>query len=196
MGFFEYFSRLMRKNFPGKKEFVGGLDHIPRSRGGVRTVFGNPVGENGRLDLAWKRKNIREYQGSNALPGVAYGRYVKLHKLAEPYVREALQRAKDASDYKIHRFGDFVFRHQRNDRNRPISYHSWGIAFDINSEHNKAKDFETVDEIPKPWSDEWNEIWPNGVTREFVEAIESVGFKWGGRWGPWVDPMHFQLVGV
>ena len=194
MGFFEYFSRLIHKNFTGKKEFVGGLDHIPRSRGGVRTAFGNPVNSHGGLDMGWFRRNIKEYRGE--LPGVMPGRYVKMHRLAAPYAKEALQRASDASDYKIFRFGDFVFRHQRHDKNRPLSYHSWGIAFDVNSEHNKSKGFGTKDKVPEPWSDEWNRIWPNGVTKEFVEAIESVGFKWGGRWGPWVDPMHFQLVGV
>ena len=184
----------MGKNFPGKKEFVGGLDHIPRSRGGVRAAFGNPVDKDGGLDLAWKKKNIREYQGANALPGVIPGRYVKLHRLAEPYVREALRRAFDTSRYRIFRFGDFVFRHQRRDKSRPLSYHSWGIAFDINSEDNKPIQFNDPTDKPEPWSDEWNKIWPKGVTREFVEAIESVGFTWGGRWKNFVDPMHFQLV--
>ena len=118
-----------------------------------------------------------------------------MHKLVEPYVREGLRRAALVSDYKIHTFGDFFYRHIRHGgAGTPLSTHSWGAAFDVNDEDNKPRSF-PEGKCPEPWSDEWWAIWPNGVPRAFVEAIESVGLIWGGRWRPWTDNMHFQAMG-
>lgn len=174
--------------------FDGPLVRLPKNRSEVYKIFGDPS-DGRKVSKAWYRENIRTYRKDHALPGVNPRRYVKLHKLAEPYVREALRRAQQASDYKIHAFGDFVYRHQRHDPRRPLSYHSFGIAFDINPKDNKAQRFKSKLAVPPPWSPDWMKIWPNGMDRAFVEAIESVGFRWGGRWKPWTDKMHFELIG-
>ena len=172
--------------------FYGPLDYLPRNRADLYKLLGNP--SNGsKVNKAWYKENIREFRKEHALPGVPPHRYIKMHKLVEPYAREALRRAALVSDYTIHTFGDFVYRHIRHGgAGTPLSYHSWGAAFDVNPQDNKAKSF-PEGEAPDPWSDEWLEIWPRGVDRAFVEAIESVGWSWGGRWSKFKDGMHFQL---
>lgn len=169
--------------------FVGTLETIPRNRAEVYKTFGNPG--TGKADKKWVKSNIITVRD---LPGVPHKWYVQLHRLAEPYVREALRRAKEASNYEIERFAGFVFRHQRHDSSRPLSYHSWGIAVDVNPNQNQAKTYSKLVLSPKPWTPGWREIWPNGVDEAFVTAFESVGFSWGGRWQSFRDPMHFELV--
>lgn len=59
---------------------------------------------------------------------------------------------------------------------RPLSYHSWGIAVDMDPSRNRMG---TRGDIPG-----W-----------LVDIWESWGFKWGGNWqGKQADPMHFELV--
>ena len=105
--------------------FDGPLPYLPRDRKDVYALFGDP--SNGsKADRKWVKENIRTFRKAMALPGVDPHRYVKLHRLAEPYVREALRRAASVSDYQITRFGAYNYRLMRS-KNR-LSYHSWGIA--------------------------------------------------------------------
>jgi hypothetical protein len=177
-----------RQNWP---VFEGPIGFLPNNRRQVYEVFGNP--SNGsKVDKKWKKENIRTFRKKMALPGVDPYRYVKLHKLAEPYVREALRRAAEVSEYKIITFGAFNFRLMRH-ANR-LSYHSFGIAFDINPAQNPAIRYRTVAEAPEPFSDEWHLLRPYAMDQPFVEAIKSAGFGWGGDWSTFKDDMHFELV--
>lgn len=168
--------------------FHGPLNHLPRTRSDVYRIFGNPG--QAKVDKKWVKENIHDFRN---LPGVPSRLYVQLHKLAEPYVREALRRAAEVSDYKIERCGGFVFRHQQHNESMPLSYHSWGIAFDINPQDNKGIHYRRG-EAPKPFSEEWKQIWPKGMDKAFVDAIKSVGFGSGADWHSFLDPMHFELV--
>jgi hypothetical protein len=150
-------------------------------------------------DKRWVRENIITVRD---LPGVPRKWYVKVHRLAEPYVREALRRAMVvAPEYKLERFGCWVFRHIRHDPARPLSMHSWGIALDQNPATNFARTFKRGT-APAAWSDEYNAIWPDGVPRAWVEVVQSVGFAWGSDWDEdsvstdhtYLDSMHFELV--
>lgn len=173
------------------KPFDGPLEHLPRNRKDVYAIFGDP--SNGsKANKKWENENIRTFRKDMALPGVDPHRYVKLHRLAEPYVREAMRRATSVSDYEITRFGGYVYRLMRG-KSR-LSYHSFGIAFDINPPENKAIRFESAADKPVPFSDEWHELYPDGMDQAFVDAIKSVGFGWGGDWRTFSDPMHFELV--
>ena len=179
------------------KAFDGPLDRLPRNRREVYDIYKNPGA--GKVNRDWKKKHLVTVRD---LPGVPWKWFVKLHRLVEPYAREGLRRAAIADpDYKITRFGAFVFRHIRHDSTKPLSRHAFGCAFDINAKQNRGKSFKRG-EAPKAWSPEWMQIWPDGITRPFVEALQSVGFAWGSDWDEdgvtddhvYLDPMHFELV--
>lgn len=164
-------------------------DDLPHDRAGVYRVFGNPG--RGTVSLAWSHANMLT---ARDLPGTWNGGGNKLfcHRLAEPFIREALNTCQDDGQLGyIARLGCYNFRHQRHDPKRPLSYHAWGIALDINSGDNAPK---TVPRNLRCFSPEWLALWPRGVPYNLVSAFEHVGWKWGGRWRPWCDPMHFELT--
>jgi hypothetical protein len=167
--------------------FDGPLKQIPRNRREVYQVYGNPG--TSKVDKSWERANIVK---AKTLPGTWEGNGHYIHRLVEPYLREALRRCELAGCLGyINRIGCHVFRHQRHDPKRPLSYHSWGIAVDINAADNSGK---TLRDYPEPWSPAWTTLWTKGVPSELVHAFESVGWTWGGRWHGYVDPMHMELV--
>jgi hypothetical protein len=180
------------------EDFSGPLGQLPRSRAELIQKLGHP-GSVKEPDENWIAENILDLRD---LPGV--DRWVKIHRLVEPYLREGLRRASIASSYKIQRCGGFVHRHLRHQWWRALSLHCWA-AVDINPADNKARSFRRG-RAPVPWSPEWMRIWPKGVDREFVEAMESAGWTWGGAWGARcgdiadrakkarrLDPMHFEI---
>lgn len=172
---------------------------IPRTRAEVRATFGEP-GSGTKPIAAWERANIvtcRDVNGTPGLPsmpGVPAKFYFQCHRLVEPIMREAFARAKAAAPgYQIQRAASYVFRHERWDPKRPLSLHAWGIAIDIDAETNGAHDYGDA-AAPAPWSEAWMKRWPHGLPRAFVEAMEGVGFVWGGRWRSYSDGMHFQYA--
>jgi hypothetical protein len=170
--------------------FDGPLEQLPRTRAEVYRVFGNPGV--GKVEPSWERASM---VAARNLPGRWNKGAGKLyvHRLAEPYVREALRRCQVLGVVdELLQVGCWNFRHQRHDAARPLSYHSWGIAVDINSAANAGW---YVKSPPEPWSPEWLEHYPAGLSYKVVRAFESCGWKWGGRWKSFVDPMHFELTG-
>jgi len=188
---------LYREPLPGKWEpWPGPLWKLPSNDTEWYEVFGNPGA--GSLDRQWFNENIVELHQihGNALPFIPQHLYIKSHRYVEPYVREALRRTEVAvPSFVIERFGSYNYRHKGNNPRRDLSRHAFGAAFDINPTQNSARRFSNPDEKPVPWSDEWHQIWPDerSVSRGLVEAFESTGFTWGGRWSNPCDPMHFQL---
>ena len=183
--------------FEGPLGHAPGSGDIPRNRTEVYARFGNPGV--GKVDPKWERANMVVARG---LPGGWNKGAGKLyvHRLAEPYLREALRRcllltfvdAETRAPFEeIDTIGCFCFRHQRHDPSRPLSYHSWGIAVDINSPDN-AGWYEK--DPPAPYSNEWRLHYPRGISAGVSRAFESCGWKWGGRWKGFVDPMHFELT--
>ena len=93
-----------------------------------------------------------------------------------------------------------MFRHQRHDPSRPLSIHSWGAAIDINPKDGRGRYFKRGI-TPPLWGNSWYDHWPNSLHQDFVEAFQSVGFRWGGDWDgdgqtddhTFIDPMHFEL---
>ena len=163
----------------------------PRNRSEVWEVFGTP----GTLDplqanQAWAEANIVECHEShgNRLPGVPAGLYVHVNRRIESLLRGALGSVTDP----VERLGGYVYRLTGSGSGN-LSYHSWGIAVDLNPADNSARRFDG--RRPSPWSDEWLAIWPRGVSRRTVDAFEAHGFIWGGWWTSFCDPMHFQYVG-
>ncbi len=75
--------------------------------------------------------------------------------------------------------GSYVFRQKRG--GSTLSMHSYGCAIDLdparNGFHNQNGNFS------------------RGDAHKVVEAFESEGWEWGGRWsGRSCDPMHFQAA--
>jgi hypothetical protein len=168
------------------------LEQLPRNRAEVYKVFGDPGV--GKVDKTWERASMVL---ARDLPGSWNKNSKKLyvHRLAEPYLRESLRLCEQMGTSVLHsidQIGCFNFRHQRHDPRRPLSYHAWGIAIDIDPADNAAQTWSTVP--PEPWSPGWKKLWPGGISRDVVVAFESVGWKWGGRWRGFVDPMHFELT--
>ena len=174
----------------------------PKSRREVYDMFGNP-GESSE-DNEWTRQNIMYCHKSRGtrLPGVPDHRWVPIHKLIYPYLREALERAHRACpDYKIERIWGHQWRTIRNRAGGRLSMHAWGIAVDVNSHLNYGRNF-SRGQAPEAWSASYWGIWPEGLPEGFVRAFQSCGFAWGSDWDEdgtskdhtYLDPMHFEWV--
>lgn len=169
--------------------FDGPLRRLPATRAEVYRVFGNPGTV--AVDRAWEQANMVSVRG---LPGRWNRSAGKLytHRLAEPYLREALRRCTLLGCLdELVTIGCWNFRHQRHQPERPLSYHSWGIALDINARTNPGLYMRVA---PPPWSDEWRAIYPDSLSAGVVLAFESTGWSWGGRWSGYCDPMHMELT--
>lgn len=179
--------------------FDGPLEKRPATLAEVIEAFGDPIGEDGHADPTWKRVMLMDRGPDDPLPGCPTegpGRYVTINRIAEPYADEGLRRAQLAApSFRIKRIGCYNHRRRRHDPYADWSWHAWAIALDINADDNGAMSF-GPGECPEPWSPEWLAIWPDGLPRAFVEAMESVGWRWGGRWKRFCDPMHFEFVGA
>lgn len=178
--------------------FDGPLERRPRTRAEVIDVFGDPTRGGLYLKVAdpkWAARNIVELHGDDAFLPCLAPSYFPIHRLIEPYAREAFRRAELAAPGYIQRRGTwgYNFRHIRHDVTMPLSYHAFGIAIDVNPDDNKAVTFKAA--APAPWSPDWLRMWPRGVPRGVVAAFESCGFSWGGRWQGFCDPMHLEFVG-
>lgn len=177
---------------PAPRAFLGPLGALPRGQAAIVEVFGDPGLTRAVPDPRWERTNLVVATGLPGRWNSGKGR-LYVHRLVEPYLREALERCDESGVLEyITRLGCFNFRHMRHDPRMPLSRHSWGIAFDVNSPDNAGK---YITHPPKPFSPAWRDLYPRGVPEALVWAFESVGFSWGGRWRGYVDPMHFQLGG-
>jgi hypothetical protein len=100
--------------------------------------------------------------------------YVNKHVMYARLVRVNDKLKKNGVKYTIHNLGCFNWRRIRGSLS--MSMHSGAIALDINPAQNPMKFGKLVTDMPKG----------------FIEAFESEGFTWGGRWIR-KDAMHFEL---
>lgn len=183
---------LPRKQDSGELEPYVHPFEIPGNRRAALQMYGNP-GDT-KLSARWERDNMILVKG---LPGnwnKGKGR-IYCHRKAAPAIKEFLRRCElyGVLDY-IETLGCFSYRHMQHNPSMPLSYHAFGVAFDINPKHNRAKRYKRG-EAPKPFGEEWDEVWPKGVPELLVKAATESGFEWGGNWLRFIDNMHFQLVG-
>lgn len=182
------------------KPWDGPLSKQPRNRTEVYEMFGNPG--SGVVDSKWKKANIVEVQFE-----LNFGKkkWLEVHKLVEPYLREALRRACIARpDFIFDSVGCFNFRHIRENPKLPLSFHSWGIAVDFNPKQNYGKQF-AKGACPELWSPAFDALWPTGprtIDARFIDALRSVGFLSGIDWNEnssaadtgYADMMHFEFT--
>jgi hypothetical protein len=134
--------------------------------------------------------NAKAYVDRNLTSVSILGKSITVHKDAYPYFQAVSNRLKDFKGYKINTIGAYVFRCNVNassvDRfdlcaeGCVLSAHAFGIAVDIN------------------WEENCNGCDKFDMPREIIDAFESYGFRWGGRYksifGATIDPMHFELM--
>lgn len=200
--------------------FDGPLSRRPVTVADLNAAYGDPTRGGLYLKVAdpvWEKQHLRTLEpGSLTLVfSNGPGRYVTVNEAVVPYLVEGLRRAESAwftlpagdrsrvQDPKF-RVGGYNFRRMRHDTPerakaegrplRPLSRHAWGAAVDVDADNNAAREF-PAGGTPLPWSPEWRAVWPRGLEPWFVLAMESVGFRWGGRWRGFCDPMHFELCG-
>jgi hypothetical protein len=75
--------------------------------------------------------------------------------------------------------GMYVPRHMGWDQSRPLSRHTWGIAFDINAGDN-------------PYNQKPAKPGAKGSVHALVPIFEKHGFFWGGYFKDAPDGMHFE----
>lgn len=164
------------------------------------------VGTPGPPGSEWDRRNIVDVKSLDERKAKDGGpASTGMHRLAAPYGVEGIGRVR-STGYVVKRCGGYVYRRIRHDPERELSKHASGLALDVNSNANFSRYFDEGDDGPEPFSPAWLKIWdsPDAITREAVEAMESCGWKWGGRWKAprnrktgkkgrgFRDPMHFQ----
>ncbi len=101
--------------------------------------------------------------------------------LVLPYLKEAEARIRAAGiNYNFYNAQSYSRRTIEGSDN--LSYHSWGAAFDLNPADNGFKR-------------SWDSLDPEKrIPPQVIQIMESLGFKWGGRWTGRPDPMHFEFA--
>lgn len=177
----------------------------PRNRKEIYAIFGDPgsITEN----KAWSRANLmdcHEREG-NRLPGVPAKYWVTVHRVVEPYLREALRRTQIiAPDFVIEVLGCHNWRPIRHKVGNPLSLHSWAIAVDITPKVNRGIDVKKG-QAPQAWTPEWDKMFPpdpRRLTKEVIQSFSSCGFAWGADWDEdgltldetWLDTMHLEWI--
>ncbi|MCL2480572.1 MAG: M15 family metallopeptidase, partial [Spirochaetaceae bacterium] len=112
----------------------------------------------------------------------AIDKEIKEAALKNPEIKQFLSSLGSAST--------FIWRDIENSKSK--SYHSFGIAIDINPKKLGNK------QVYWKWTSIYNEKWYSVpysqrwmVHPEVVKIFEKYGFVWGGKWLPF-DNMHFE----
>ncbi|WP_428267372.1 M15 family metallopeptidase [Haliangium sp.] len=168
----------------------GGLSEIPTRRT-MMSVYGDAA----KLGKAGVQKGLAKLEGLpgrfNRGDGVVHG----VHQLAAPHLRLALELCERFGVVdEIYRIGTFNYRHMRHDPKMPLSFHSYGIALDLNPRENFGWVPKGEDKLIEPFSDGWWAKYPRGLSEVAVLCFKKAGYAWGGDWPSFRDPMHFELV--
>lgn len=165
---------------------------IPGNHIAVNAMYGNPGDV--KLSRAWERSHMVLVKG---LPGSwnnGKGR-IYCHRKMVPAVRELFRRCEAYGILdEVKTLGCFNYRVMKSNSAR-LSHHSRGVALDVNHADNRGR-FYARGDAPEPWSERWRSTWPNGISMKLVQAFKECGFRWGGDWNTYKDPMHFELVHI
>lgn len=149
--------------------------------------YGNPRGGAGKASSSWEHANLTRIKP----PFQMYydGKPIKtiqIHRKCAPSLKRVLDKIWVASgkNQKIVDSwgasvfaGSYVFRQKRG--GTTLSMHSWACALDLDPARNGFRN-----QRPN---------FGRGDANKVVQAFESEGWEWGGRWsGRSCDGMHFQ----
>lgn len=105
-----------------------------------------------------------------------------IHAKAAPHARLALElMATFGVIDEVYKIWFFNYRHMRHDPSMPLSLHSWGIACDINSKENFAWYPAGKEQEIQPFSREWYQKYPRGLSKTAVLCMKKAGFPLGRR---------------
>ena len=123
------------------------------------------------IDREWVKKNIVKLE-------LYTGQVVWCHRLIAWHLGELHEKACKETGYIPKKIASWVPRHMRWDKKRKLSYHSWGIAFDVDWHRNGIN----MSDTPLQRNPRW------------VEIFKNAGVRWGGDWKRYKDDMHFEFV--
>ena len=139
--------------------------------GPMGDVLGRTVGE------------IRSEQVFWTVPGSG-GARVRVHRLALPAFRRVTENLETAAraglTYGVDPYHLGAFHPRTVRGQKRLSYHSFGVAIDINPQQNPYRRDNTLVTNMPTW---------------FVDAWRDAGFCWGGDWVNVKDAMHFSWKG-
>ncbi len=144
----------------------------------VKRVFGDPIivkeEKNGfvTLDGTWRQANLVTIE----VPLIkSLTCHKKLAILFTNFWNDIAKRYSQYIDIEDTRRdgGVYCSRHINFDKKKPLSFHSWGIAIDINPSSNKVGT-------------------PGNMPFELVILAEAYGLYWGGNFST-RDPMHMEV---
>ena len=124
------------------------------------------------IDPSWARKNIVKVEFHT-------GQKTWCHAGIADELKSLYKKACSESGYTPESIWSFVPRHMRWDSSRPLSRHSWGIAFDVDPALNGVNKRSGTPLHKHP---------------RWVEVFKEAGWSWGGDWKSFCDPMHFERI--
>lgn len=142
----------------------------PRGLEAIRAAFGEPgeaICSAGRcrlpkpLPLGWK-------------PETSVSSFA-CHKLLEDNFTEVFQRIHSEGFWGDLKSFDGAYNYRALRGATRLSLHSWGVAIDLNAEHNKLGT-------------------EGSMSKDVVRIFMEEGFLWGGHFVKRKDPMHFQYA--
>jgi D-alanyl-D-alanine carboxypeptidase len=160
---------------------------MPYRSGTIRPVSA-PDDDPGRvrLDEVFKATYGATHDTVDVVDVTFLGQKLKVHRKVVPRFAAVEARLKEAvaKDAKLSPFlqgigGTFNWRNIAG-TDRP-SAHSWGVSMDINVKRSHYW----------RWAKDATVTWKNEIPQVIVDAFESQGFIWGGRWYHY-DTMHFE----
>lgn len=153
-----------------------GIDEIRRVYGDLKIDTDPRGGYRIISPVTWEVVNMTTL---HELPGLP-GRKLYVNKqIVGPLLHALTNWQSKCPEYEIKSIGCFCPRPKRRN-GRELSGHAWGVCLDINPATNPMRTYIHGERIICD------------MPAVFIECWESVGWKWGGRWRPTADAMHFQ----
>lgn len=112
-------------------------------------------------------------------------KFIEVNEKLNKYPHNGNKYIFPSGEYTFLYVGSYVFRQNVNNPT-VLSPHAFGLAIDLNYQQNWGN---VLDDDPCNQPSCIMDIPP-----EVVEAFESSGFRWGGRFWCRFDPMHFEYI--
>ncbi|MCL2704611.1 MAG: M15 family metallopeptidase [Spirochaetaceae bacterium] len=154
--------------------------------------------DNTFLETLYGGKNLKEIQKHLKVINIlgfraeAHDSIIDRYYAIDKEIKEAALRNPEVKQFlsSLGSASTFIWRDIENSKSK--SYHSFGIAMDINPKKLGNK------QIYWNWTSNYNEKWYSVpysqrwmVHPEVIRIFEKYGFVWGGKWLPF-DNMHFE----